>query len=85
MAGRKAKVIVNKPIEVLAANGETALLLEPGRSKGTVVIFIDDGTCVVLESLSCPEGEEMFGPLALVVKTDPWDDEEEESDMDEEE
>jgi len=77
MAGRKAKVVVNKPIEVLAANGETALFLEPGRSKGTVVVSFAESVSVILESLSCPEGEEVFEPISVVVKTDPCDDEEE--------
>lgn len=75
MPKKRVKVIVDKPIEVLAANGETALVLEPGRRKGTVIVFIDDGIEVLFRDLtSPPSGEKMLGPIELFVKTDPWED-----------
>lgn len=84
MPKRRAKVVVDRPIEVLAANGETALFLEPGRSKGTVVVFVEDGTWASLETFICPDGEEMLGPFAVVVKTDPDDGDEDDEDEDDE-
>lgn len=85
MPEEHVKVIVDKHIEVLAANGETILVLEPGRSKGTVIVFIDDGIEVLFRDLtSPPSGEKMLGPIELFVKTDPWEDwDEDDEDNDE--
>jgi|FaiFalFF_MnMetaG_3_1042247.scaffolds.fasta_scaffold13914_2 hypothetical protein len=81
MPGRRPKmtVTVDRTIQVLAANGEPAILLRPGSSKGEVVVEFDPFARVVL---ACIAGmgvheEELYDAIVTVETYSDDDDDEE--------
>ncbi len=76
MRKSQAVVVVNKPIQILAANGKPAVLLRPGSRKGTVVVEFDPEAEVIL---GYPTGtgvfeEELF-EATIIVETEPDEEE----------
>ncbi len=68
------KVVVDRPVVVLAANKEPVMLLRPGATKGCVVVeFEGAGTVILQEPLGC---EEELLDAVLVVYSDEPDGEE---------
>lgn len=76
----QAMVIVDKTIQVFAANGKPAIWLRPGSRKRTVIVEFESDAEVILAG---PTGtgvfeEELFPDVVVIVETEPDADEEDE-------